>query len=168
MCYNKRQKGGLLRRNIRQYRPQRALLQQESPDYGKEAVSMEKREFFAQLDKLGVNTQQALDRFMGNEELFLSFVGKLPEKLGLDSLVDLLEKEDEEQFYMDVHNLKGLAGNLSIVPIYDCAQAILVEFRSSHFRNKKKLAMLVEEVREESRTLARLIRRYQEEGGENG
>ena len=42
---------------------------------------MEKQEFFAQLDKMGVNTKQALGRFMGNEGLFLSFVGQLPEKL---------------------------------------------------------------------------------------
>lgn len=128
---------------------------------------MEKQEFFAQLDKMGVNTKQALDRFMGNEGLFLSFVGQLPEKLNLDRLIRLLEEEDEEGFYMDVHNLKGLAGNLSIEPIYDCAQAILVEFRSSQFRNKKKLAALVGEVREESQALSRLILRYQKEGGEN-
>ena len=125
---------------------------------------MEKQEFFAQLDKMGVNTKQALDRFMGNEGLFLSFVGQLPEKLNLDRL---LEEEDEEGFYMDVHNLKGLAGNLSIEPIYDCAQAVLVEFRSSQFRNKKKLAALVGEGREESQALSRLILRYQKEGGEN-
>ena len=61
---------------------------------------MEKQEFFAQLDKMGVNTKQALGRFMGNEGLFLSFVGQLPEKLNLDRLVRLLEEEDEEEFYI--------------------------------------------------------------------
>ena len=58
---------------------------------------MEKQEFFAQLDKMGGNTKQALDRFMGNEGLFLSFVGQLPEKLNLDRLLHLLEEEDEEE-----------------------------------------------------------------------
>ena len=43
---------------------------------------MEKQEFLGQLEASGVQVRQALDRFMGNEELFLSFLAKLPGRMG--------------------------------------------------------------------------------------
>ena len=124
---------------------------------------MEKEVFMALLEDSGVNLSQALGRFMGNEALFLSFIGKLPEKLQFDPILQALEQEDEEEFYMRVHSLKGMAGNLSIEPIYDCAQAILVEFRASKFQNKKKLLSLIEEAIRESESLSDLIQQYQKE-----
>ena len=124
---------------------------------------MEKEVFMALLEDSGVNLSQALGRFMGNEALFLSFIGKLPEKLQFEPILQALEQEDEEEFYMRVHSLKGMAGNLSIEPIYDCAQAILVEFRASKFQNKKKLLSLIEEAIRESESLSDLIQQYQKE-----
>lgn len=121
---------------------------------------MNQQELFVQMERLGLQTQEALERFMGNEPLFLSFVRKLPEKLDFTCIRQNLEQEDEEAFYVNVHNLKGLAGNLSIKPIYDCAQAILVEFRSSKFKNKKKLVSLTQEAETESAALAALINQY--------
>ena len=124
---------------------------------------MDKEVFLALLEDSGVNISQALGRFMGNEALFLSFIGKLPEKLQFEPIFQALEQEDEEEFYMRVHGLKGMAGNLSIESIHDCAQAILVEFRASKFQNKKKLLSLVEEARRESESLSDLIQQYQKE-----
>ena len=124
---------------------------------------MEKEVFMGLLEDSGVNLSQALGRFMGNEALFLSFIGKLPEKLQFDPILQALNQEDEEEFYMRVHSLKGMAGNLSIEPIYDCAQAILVEFRASKFQNKKKLLSLIEEAIRESESLSDLIQQYQKE-----
>lgn len=124
---------------------------------------MEKEVFLALLEDSGVNLSQALGRFMGNEALFLSFIGKLPEKLQFEPILQALAQEDEEEFYMRVHSLKGMAGNLSIEPIYDCAQAILVEFRVSKFQNKKKLLSLIEEAIRESESLSDLIQQYQKE-----
>ena len=128
-------------------------------------ITMEREELFQQMDRLGVHTQEALSRFMNNEKLFLSFVCQLPDKLNLTRIRQGLDAEDEKTFYMNVHNLKGLAGNLSIEPIYDCAQAILVEFRSSKFKNKAKLYALIREAESESESLAALIQQYLAEEG---
>ena len=124
---------------------------------------MEREVFLALLEGAGVNVPQALGRFMGNEALFLSFVGKLPEKLNFAPIFQALDREDEEEFYMRVHGLKGMAGNLSMEAIHDCAQAILVEFRSSKFQNKTKLAALLREAGRESESLSELIQQYQRE-----
>ena len=125
---------------------------------------MEKQEFFSQLDCTGFNTREALERFMGNEALFLSFVRQLPDKLNFAQIRQELEAEDEENFYLHVHNMKGMAGNLSIESIFDCAQAILVEFRASKFKNKRKLTALVREAETESETISALINQYIAEG----
>lgn len=121
---------------------------------------MKQQELFAQMERMGIRTEEALGRFMGNEALFLSFVRRLPEKLDFTHIREGLDAEDEDAFYMHVHNLKGMSGNLSIGPIYDCAQAILVEFRASKFQNKKKLAALVREAELESEALSELIHQY--------
>lgn len=121
---------------------------------------MTRETFVTQLHHKGANTTEALARFMGNEELFLSFVSRLPEKLKFDQIRHGLEVEDEDEFYMGVHNLKGMAGNLSLEPIYDCAQAILVEFRVSKFQNRKKLTALTREAEAEGEALAEFITQY--------
>ena len=66
---------------------------------------MNQQELLAQLNRLGVHTEEALGRFMGNEALFLSFVRQLPEKLDFTRIRQGLETEDGDLFYMGVHNL---------------------------------------------------------------
>lgn len=124
---------------------------------------MEKQEFLGQLEASGVQVRQALDRFMGNEELFLSFLAKLPGRMGFEEMLQALEEENEDIFYLRVHDLKGMAGNLGLVPVQDCTQAILVEFRASKFQHKNKLTSLTWEAKRESERLAALIEGYFEE-----
>lgn len=124
---------------------------------------MEKQEFLGQLEASGVQVRQALDRFMGNEELFLSFLAKLPGRMGFEEMLQALEEENEDIFYLRVHDLKGMAGNLGLVPVQDCTQAILVEFRASKFQHKNKLTALTWEAKRESERLAALIEGYFEE-----
>lgn len=120
-------------------------------------------EMFAQLQRLGMDTGQALGRFMGNEELLLHFVCQLPEHLRFAQARQSLEQEDEETFYMLVHGMKGIAGNLSIEDLFDCFQAILVEFRSAKFQHKTKLAALLQEAETSSQALVACIRQYASE-----
>ena len=70
---------------------------------------MDQQKLFEQMERQGMNTQEALGRFMGNKPLFLSFVRQLPDKLDLTRIRQALDAEDEDAFYMGVHNLKGLA-----------------------------------------------------------
>ena len=100
---------------------------------------------------------------MGNEELFLSFLAKLPGRMGFEEMLQALEEENEDIFYLRVHDLKGMAGNLGLVPVQDCTQAILVEFRASKFQHKNKLTSLTWEAKRESERLAALIGGYFEE-----
>ena len=81
-------------------------------------------------------------------------------------VIQALEQGDDEAFYMGIHNMKGLAGNLSIEPIFDCTQAMLVEFQASGFLHRQKLRALLRETEEASRALAKLVEQYLAEGGD--
>ena len=121
---------------------------------------MDKQTFLGLLEASGIQVRQALDRFMGNEDLYLSFLAKLPGQLHFEEILRALGEEDEDAFYMGVHNLKGLTGNLGLTPIH----AILVEFRASRFQHRNKLTALTWEAKRESEHVAALIEGYFGEG----
>ena len=61
---------------------------------------MDQQKLFEQMERQGMNTQEALGRFMGIKPLFLSFVRQLPDKLDLTRIRQALDAEDEDAFYM--------------------------------------------------------------------
>ena len=89
-----------------------------------------------------VDVDNAVDRLMGNDNLYLEFIKRLPEELHLATIREALKQQDAEA----LHNLKGFAINLGITEIADAAQAGLTEFRASQFRNITKLEGLLDEI----------------------
>ncbi|WP_455795715.1 hypothetical protein [Clostridium butyricum] len=124
---------------------------------------MYKDEVIKKLKRLGVNTDKAISRFMGNEELFLSFIFRLSKSINFEKIRKCLEEEDEEQFYINIHNLKGVSSNLEIETLFECAHEILVEFRASKFTQMKKLIMLVNEAECESERITKILLTYKKE-----
>ena len=76
---------------------------------------MDQDVFLQQLAKAGVNTEQAIGRFMGNTALFLRFMQRLPEALRFAAIRKALGEQGDENFYMLVHTLKGTVANLAAV-----------------------------------------------------
>ena len=93
-----------------------------------------------------VDVDNAVDRLMGNDNLYLEFIKRLPEELHLSTIREALAQQDADSFHFYLHNLKGFAINLGITEIADAAQAALTEFRASQFRNVTKLEGLLEEI----------------------
>ncbi len=93
-----------------------------------------------------VDVDTAVDRLMGHNELYLEFIKRLPEELNLASIREALAQQDAESFHFYLHGLKGFASNLGITEIADAAQAGLIEFRATQFRNVTKLEGLLEEI----------------------
>ncbi len=93
-----------------------------------------------------VDVDNAVDRLMGNDNLYLEFIKRLPEELHLATIREALVQQDADSFHFHLHNLKGFAINLGITEIADAAQAGLTEFRASQFRNVTKLEGLLEEI----------------------
>ena len=93
-----------------------------------------------------VDVDTAVNRLMGNDNLYLDFIKRLPEELNLATIREALAQQDAESFHFHLHNLKGFAVNLGINEIADAAQAGLTEFRISQFRNTAKLEGLLQEI----------------------
>lgn len=124
---------------------------------------MEQHVFLQKLQKAGINTDQAIGRFMGNTSLFLQFVRRLPQALRFEDIRRALEAQDDETFYMLVHTLKGTAANLSAENLAECTQAILVEYRASGFKHQTKLEGLLRQAEAESEKLSQTLREWDAE-----
>lgn len=71
------------------------------------------------LKSLGVNTEEALQRFMGKTSLYEKMVGKLPAAVSDTPVMPAFEAEDHKMALENAHTLKGVMGNLSITPLFE-------------------------------------------------
>lgn len=93
-----------------------------------------------ELENMEVNVQEALDRVMGDADLF---------ELMLGMFVDVVEEKpieladfdapDLDELIKHVHTLKGTTGNLSIMPLYEGYNKILGLLRNSQPHPAKEL-----------------------------
>lgn len=109
-----------------------------------------------------VDVDHAVERLMGNDNLYLEFIKRLPEELNLATIRDAMYQQDADSFHFHLHNLKGFAINLGITEIADAAQAGLTEFRASQFRNTTKLEGLLEEIEAASEKFASALGEIEE------
>lgn len=76
--------------------------------------------FFEELEALGVNVEEGLERVLDDESLYETMLDMFPDRVngspiaiedfGADSLDTLIER---------VHMLKGLTGNLAMTPLFE-------------------------------------------------
>ena len=71
------------------------------------------------LKKYGANTDEGLQRCMGNEMLYLKLVDRFLEQNAFPGLKDAINNHDLEGAFHIAHSLKGVIGNLSLSPLYD-------------------------------------------------
>lgn len=73
------------------------------------------REAFA---AYGAEYEQTEARFMGNKELYLRMLGLMLQQDDLEKLGDALTAHDVTAARHHAHSLKGLAGNMGLVPLH--------------------------------------------------
>ena len=71
-----------------------------------------------EMKNLGVNVDEALERFMGNASLYERMLGKLTAAVNDNEVMPCFEAGDNEAALEKAHTLKGVTGNLSISPLY--------------------------------------------------
>lgn len=70
------------------------------------------------LEEIGINVDEALERFSNIEDLFDSFLVKFLNYSEYNDLKEALENEQFEEAFKACHTMKGVVGNLSIIPLY--------------------------------------------------
>ncbi len=82
---------------------------------------------------IGINKEETLNRFSGNNELLEKFIKKFPE----DKTIDFIKKAASEKNYNDleesVHTMKGLSGNLGFSKLYEYSSALVNAIRAKDF-----------------------------------
>ena len=86
-----------------------------------------------QLKAIGCNTSEGLGRCMNNEAFYLMLVNKFIATTDLSKLENALKSNDLDTAFKEAHSLKGVAGNLSLTPLFN----VLVEMVEP-LRNKEE------------------------------
>lgn len=77
-----------------------------------------------ELEKNGADVKGSIDRFLGEEEIYEKFLKTTIASPDFDKLISCLEQEDYKEGFRCAHTLKGVAGNLGLIPIEEAASAI--------------------------------------------
>ncbi len=87
-------------------------------------------ELFDELTALGVNVDDGVNRLGGNEALYKKLLGTFVKTVkGYDIKPDF-DSENYDDITEKAHAIKGIAGNLSITPVYEGYTQIVSLLRS--------------------------------------
>lgn len=87
----------------------------------------------------GIDFADALNRFMGNESMFERFLGKFPQDVNYQKLVDALAADDAEAALAASHTMKGVCGTLSMTKLFELLTAQVKAFRDGDIDGARSL-----------------------------
>ena len=82
----------------------------------------------------GINVDTGIGRFMGNEGLFLKFLGKFLQDTNFAGLAEAVKEQDVEEAFRCAHTLKGVCGNLSMDELYKLVSVQTEFFREGYIQ----------------------------------
>lgn len=86
----------------------------------------------AMLARYGIDYAEAMERFCGNESLFARIAVKYLDDPHVDALEAAMASGDAAAAEREAHSLKGVAGNLSFVRLYDLAARVTDALRQQY------------------------------------
>ncbi|NLI20152.1 MAG: Hpt domain-containing protein [Clostridiales bacterium] len=81
------------------------------------------------LTEAGVRVAAAVERFGGNEALYVKYVRRFPTEPSFQGLQKAMASGDREAARIACHTLKGVSGNLGFTPLYDACVRLLETLR---------------------------------------
>ncbi len=81
---------------------------------------------FQELNELGVDVNEGLERVMDDEPLYETMLGMFVERVDSDPIMlEDFDAQDLDKLISQVHILKGLTGNLSMTPLFEGYMQVL-------------------------------------------
>ena len=68
----------------------------------------------SELANRGVNLEEAMDRFMNNEQMYVKYIMQLPKDNTYTVLVQSLNEQNIQEAFEAAHRLKGITANLAM------------------------------------------------------
>ena len=106
------------------------------------------------LKEYGANVEEGLGRCMNNESFYLRMVGLLLDDKNIDNLEQAIENNDLDKAFEAAHALKGIAGNLSLTPIFEPALEVTELLRKRTEMDYSEYVSVLKQKRDELRELA--------------
>lgn len=100
------------------------------------------------LSVAGVDVNQGLKRLNNDKEFYEELLQKFCEDVHYQQLLKALEQGDAKEAFQHGHALKGMAGNLSMVRLYDALVPLVEELRNGNPEKAKKLLQEVKDAYE--------------------
>ena len=83
-----------------------------------------------ELETLGVNVGEGLQRLNGNRAFYERMLGKFTDNIQKYYVDTDFDNSDYTEITEKAHTIKGTAGNLSITPVYEAYTEIVNELRA--------------------------------------
>ncbi|MBQ7582891.1 MAG: Hpt domain-containing protein [Lachnospiraceae bacterium] len=105
------------------------------------------------LREFGADTEKGLAMCMGNEALYLRLVSTVPAEPRFADLARALDEKNYDAAFDAAHALKGVLGNLSLMPLFETASKITEHLRG---RSDMDYSALMSELLAEKEKLEKL------------
>lgn len=87
------------------------------------------------LEKAGINTDDAMERFMGNEAMYEKYLARFVGDKTYEDLIEAVGKKDWQKAFETTHTLKGTTGTLSITGLFDLFSKQTEFFRGGDYES---------------------------------
>lgn len=105
------------------------------------------------LSAFGIDVEGTIRRFSGNLDLYEKFLLKFPEDASYGLMVKALEARDYETAANACHTLKGVAGNLGMVRLFEQSTQLLAVLRAADEEKSRELLARLQLLYDDVRTL---------------
>ena len=93
------------------------------------------RTFKEIFEEYGADYQKTIARFMGNEKMYMKFLGMLFQDPSMEKLGQALKDKDYGEAFTAAHTLKGVTANMGLTPLFDRVCAIVEPLRLGEARD---------------------------------
>lgn len=97
------------------------------------------KEIMKKLEGYGVNIAEVMERFVGDEDLYIECLNSFINDPAFISLKDALAKKDYSAAFDSAHTLKGVTGNLGLTPLYRSVVNLVEPLRIKEISNVPSL-----------------------------
>lgn len=102
----------------------------------------------------GGNYETTMSRFLNNESMYMRFLDMLFQDENLQRLKESLECNDIQSAFDAAHTLKGVVGNMGLVPLFDAVNEIVEPLRQKE--NRSDYMEMYQKIEQEFKKAARL------------
>lgn len=87
----------------------------------------------------GIDPESAIERFMGNEALYIKYLFRFPNDENYQNLCRFIEQQDCKNAFTAAHTLKGVCGNLSIKSMENILKEQVEHLRNGDLEQGQKM-----------------------------